>query len=220
MEWWLCPAGLLRVRGVQMPANQFGSTLSRKNPQYRKRSPMRTGITRFMLMRCPRLQRMTWHWTREHEEHERKDEAVVPVPESGIIFPERIDPGKKPEQRHESNRDERDKADACRFSHGAVRHTRGIPVRDHLVGEHRVHGERDEEGEDEAGDDCDLEGVCAGRWVLVGNEEWGWSGGGICGRAFWFWEISVRLWVAAGMWQEAVGDRNLMYVQSESRLPR
>jgi hypothetical protein len=87
---------------------------------------------------------MTWHWTREHEEHEREDEAVVPVPECVIIFPERIDPGKKQEQRHESNRDERDKADACLFSHGAVRHTRGIPVRDHLVGEYRVRGGRDE----------------------------------------------------------------------------
>jgi hypothetical protein len=43
-----------------------------------------------------------------------------------------------------SNRDERDKADARRFSHGTVRHTRGIPVRDHLVGENRVCGERDE----------------------------------------------------------------------------
>ncbi|MFA5269994.1 MAG: hypothetical protein WC379_18675 [Methanoregula sp.] len=64
-------------------------------------------------MRCPRLQRMTWHRAREHEEHEREDEAVVPVPEGGIIFPERIVPGKKQEQRHESNRDERDKADAC-----------------------------------------------------------------------------------------------------------
>jgi hypothetical protein len=31
---------------------------------------------------------------REHEEHEREDEAVVPVPEGGIILPERIDPGK------------------------------------------------------------------------------------------------------------------------------
>jgi len=91
---------------------------------------------------------------REHEEHEREDEAVVPVPEGGIIFPERIDPGKKREQRHEDNQDERDNADACRFSHGAVRLTRGIPVRDHLVGEQRVRGERDEEGEDEAGDDC------------------------------------------------------------------
>ena len=91
---------------------------------------------------------------REHEEHEREDEAVVPVPEGRIIFPERIDPGKKQEQRHESDRDERDKAGACKFSHGAVRHTRGIPVRDHLVGEHRVRGERDEEGEDEAGGDC------------------------------------------------------------------
>jgi hypothetical protein len=52
---------------------------------------------------------------REHEEHEREDEAVVPVPEGGIIFPERIDPGKKQEQPHESDRDERDKADARRF---------------------------------------------------------------------------------------------------------
>jgi hypothetical protein len=81
---------------------------------------------------------------REHEEHEREDEAVVPVPEGGIIFPERIDPGKKQEQRHESNHDERDKAGARRFSHGAVRLTRGIPVRDHLIGECRVRGERDE----------------------------------------------------------------------------
>ena len=78
---------------------------------------------------------------REHEEHEREDEAVVPVPESGIIFPERIDQGKKQEQRHESGRDERDKADARRFSHGAVRFTRGIPVGDDLIREHRVRGE-------------------------------------------------------------------------------
>ena len=98
--------------------------------------------------------RMTWHWTREHEEHEREDEAVVPVPECGIIFPERIDPEKKREQRHESNRDERDKADTCQFSHGAVRLARGIPVGDELIREHRVRGERDEGGEDEAGDDC------------------------------------------------------------------
>jgi len=61
-------------------------------------------------------------------------------------------PGKKQEQRHESNHDERDKAGACEFSHVSVRHTRGIPVRDYLIGEHRVRGERDEEGEDEAGD--------------------------------------------------------------------
>jgi hypothetical protein len=55
-------AGLLMVQGVRMPANQSGSTRSRKNPQYRKRSPTRTGITRFMLMRCPGPRRMTWHW--------------------------------------------------------------------------------------------------------------------------------------------------------------
>jgi hypothetical protein len=127
-----------------MPANPSGPARSRKNPQYRKRSPTRTGITRFMLMRYPRLQRMIWHRAREHEEHEREDEAVVPVPEGGIIFPERIDPGKKQERRHESNHDERDEADACRFSHGAIRLTRVIPVRDHLVGEHRVRDERDE----------------------------------------------------------------------------
>jgi hypothetical protein len=89
---------------------------------------------------------------REHEEHEHEDEAVVPVPEGGIIFPEQIDPGKKQEQRHKSDHDERDKTDACRFSHGAVRLTRGIPVRDHLIGEHRIRGERDEEGEEEAGE--------------------------------------------------------------------
>jgi len=47
-----------------------------------------------MLMRYPGLQRMTWHRAREHEEHEREDEAVVPVPEGGIIFPERVDPGR------------------------------------------------------------------------------------------------------------------------------
>jgi len=54
--------GLLRARGVRMPANQSGSTFLRKNPQYWKRSPTRTGITRFMLMLYPRLQRMIWHW--------------------------------------------------------------------------------------------------------------------------------------------------------------
>ena len=116
---------------------------------------------------------------REHEEHEREDESIVPVPEGGIIFPERIDPGKKQEQRHESNHDERDKADACQFSPGAVRHTRGIPVRDHLVGEHRERGERDEEGEDEAGDDCDPDEVHAGSWVSRGNEDGGGVGAGI-----------------------------------------
>jgi len=42
-------------------------------------------------------------------------------PEGGVISPERIDPGKKQEQCHENNRDERAKAGACRFSHGAVR---------------------------------------------------------------------------------------------------
>ena len=127
---------------------------------------------------------MIWHWTREHEEHEREDEAVVPVPEGGIIFPERIDPGKKQEQRHESNHDERDKAGACKFSHGAVRLTRGIPVRDHLVGEHRVRGERDEEGEDEAGEDCQPDEVHAGRWVSMGNEDGGGGGTGVDGEGF------------------------------------
>ena len=87
--------------------------------------------------------------------------------------------GKKKEQRHKSNRDERDKADACRFSHGAVRHTRSIPVRDHLVGEHRVPGERDEEGEDEACDDCDPDEVHTGSWASMGNEGGEWGGGGI-----------------------------------------
>jgi len=115
----------------------------------------------------------------EHEEHEREDETVIPVPESGIIFPERIDPGKKREQRHEDNHDERDKADARRFSHGAVRLTRGIPVRDHLIGEHRIGDERDEEGEDEAGDDCQPDEVHAGSWVSMGNEEWGGAGTGV-----------------------------------------
>jgi len=52
---------------------------------------------------------------REHEEHERWDEAVVPVPECRIIFPERIDPGKEQEHCHESEREERDEAGACRF---------------------------------------------------------------------------------------------------------
>jgi hypothetical protein len=99
------------------------------------------------------------------------DESVVPVLEGDIIFPERIDPGKNQEQRHERNRDERDKAEACRFSHGAVRLTRGFSVRDHLVGEHRVRGERDEEGEDEAGDDCQPDEVHAGMWGSMGNEE-------------------------------------------------
>ncbi len=58
---------------------------------------------------------------REHEEHERGDEAGVSVLKGCRNFPERIDPGKEQEQRHEGNRDERDKADACRFSRGAVR---------------------------------------------------------------------------------------------------
>jgi len=69
-------------------------------------------------MRCPRFRRMTWHRARGHEEHERGDEAVVPVPEGRIIFPERIDPGKEQEHCHESDRHERDEDDACRFSHG------------------------------------------------------------------------------------------------------
>jgi hypothetical protein len=42
-----------------------------------------------------------------------------------------------------------------------------------LIREHRVRGERDEEGEEEAGDDCWPEGVHAGSWGLMGNEEWG-----------------------------------------------
>jgi hypothetical protein len=94
-----------------------------RKPHEDRHHPVYTG-------RYPGLPGITWHRAREHEEHVREDEAVVPVPEGGIIFPERIDPGKKREQRHESNRDERDKADARRFSHGAVRLSCGIPVRD------------------------------------------------------------------------------------------
>jgi len=96
---------------------------------------------------------------------------------------------KQPRLINFSNRDERDKADACRFSHGAIRHARGIPVRDHLVGEHRVRGERDEEGEDEAGDDCWPDGVHAERWVSRGNEDGGGVGAGISRRGVWGWEI-------------------------------
>ena len=119
--------------------------------------------------------------------HEREDETVVPVPECGIIFPERIDPGKKREQRHDSNHDERDKADACWFSHGAVRLTRGIPVRDYLIGEHRVRGERCyEPREDEAGGDCQPDGIHTGRWVLRGNEGGGGAGTGVDGEGFSF----------------------------------
>jgi hypothetical protein len=88
-----------------------------------------------------------------------------------IIFPERIDPGKKQEQRHESNHDKRDEAGACRFSHGAVRLTRGIPVRDYLTGKHRVRGERGEDGEEEAGDDCYPDEVYTGSWASPGNED-------------------------------------------------
>ena len=129
---------------------------------------------------------MTWHRARDHEEHERGD--VVSVPECGIIFPERIDPGKEQEQRHESNRDERDEAGACRFSHGAVRLARGIPVGDDLIREHRVRGEGDEEGEDEAGDDCDPDEVRMGSWVSMGNED---ECRDFAGRG-WFWEVSVN----------------------------
>ena len=72
-----------------------------------------------------------------------------------------------------SNHDERDKAGARRFSRGAVRFVCGISEGDDLIREHRVRGERDEEGEDEAGDDCWPEGVLAGWWDSMGDEEWG-----------------------------------------------
>lgn len=53
----------------------------------------------------------------------------------------------------------------CPLSPGAVRLTRDIPVRDHLVGQSGDAGVQDKEFEAEAGDDGDPDEVHTGRWV-------------------------------------------------------
>jgi len=46
-------------------------------------------------------------------------------------------------------------------------------VRDDLIREHRICGERDEGGEEEAGDDCGPDEVHDGEMGFGGNEGWG-----------------------------------------------
>jgi hypothetical protein len=49
----------------------------------------------------------------------------------------------------------------------------------------RIRGERDEEGEDEAGDDCDPDEVHTGSWASMGNEDGECAGTGIfAGRTY------------------------------------
>jgi hypothetical protein len=143
-EWWHYPAGPLESPGRPDAGKPVRFNPFEEKPAVHEEEPHEDRHHPVHADAMPGAPEDDLALDREHEEHERENETVVPVPECGIIFPERIDPGKKQEQPHESNHDERDKADACRFSHGAVRLTRGIPVRDHLVGEHRVRGERDE----------------------------------------------------------------------------